>query len=140
MADLSPLCVGHLLLVSKHHYYSFAEVCQNYMAEVVEVTDKVLRLYSSTFGEPVVLEHGSTAKIGGSACISHAHWHILPINVNRIFDIMAGDGLTYTDLSSLGDLAELADRQVPYFYVANKEYRRVYGVDQRMRQQYLRSV
>ena len=53
---------------------------------------------------------------------------------------MNADGLEYTDLDSLSDLVEIADQRVPYFYVADKEYRRVYGIDRRMRQQYLRSV
>lgn len=140
MADLSPLCPGHLLLVSNYHYYSFAEVCRDQMDEVNEVVNQVWPLYLSTFGEPVVLEHGSTANIEGSACISHAHWHFIPISANHILAAMGADGLGYADLDSLSDLAELADRQVPYFYVANKEYRRVYGIDRRMRQQYLRSV
>jgi diadenosine tetraphosphate (Ap4A) HIT family hydrolase len=140
LADLSPLCVGHLLLVSNYHYYSYAEVCRDHLDEVVGVTEQILRLYSTTFGSPLIFEHGSPLNSGGSACISHAHWHFLPISADRVFEVMAKDGLKYTDLNSLSDLTSLADQQVPYFYVGNGEYSRVYNIHRRLPQQYLRSV
>lgn len=140
MADLSPLCIGHLLLVSNRHYYSFAEVCREHSDEVSEVTEQVSRLYAATFGEPLILEHGSSPDIAGSACISHAHWHILPVAVESVISRMDEDGLEHIDLDNLSELAAIADNQVPYFYVANRVYHRVYGIGRKMRQQYLRSL
>ena len=140
LADLSPLCVGHLLLVSNYHYYSYAEVCREHLDEVVYVTNRVLELYSSTFGDPAIIEHGSVPGVGGSACISHAHWHFLPISADRISEVMAEDGLRHADLESLDDLAHTAHSRAPYYYVASTAYRRLYSIDRLMRQQYLRSV
>lgn len=140
LADLSPLCVGHLLLVSNRHYLSFAQVVQSHRSEVADVALAVLTLYASTFGMPVVLEHGSATDAVGSACITHAHWHILPIDGALVAAQMDADGLDHVDLADLGDLGPVADRQLPYFYVAHGEYRQVYGLGRGMRSQYLRSV
>lgn len=138
MVDLSPLCTGHLLLVPNFHYYSYAAVCHDHMDEVAQVAAQVQNLYGSTFGDPVILEHGSSLDTMGSSCISHAHWHFLPVSADRVFEAMAEDGLKHTDLNSLDEL--VAYDQVPYYYAANAEYRRVYGIDRSMKQQYLRSV
>jgi diadenosine tetraphosphate (Ap4A) HIT family hydrolase len=140
IADLSPLCVGHLLLVSNHHFYSFAEVCREYSEEVLGTVARVLELYSSAFGEPVILEHGSFAGMVGSACISHAHWHILPIPAELVVTRMDADGLDHVDLEGLSGLAFATGEQIPYFYVASAEYHRLYGIGRRMQQQYLRAV
>ena len=141
MADLSPLSIGHLLLVSNYHYYSYAEVCRDHLDEVGRVTDQVLTLYSSTFGDPVILEHGSSPDAsGGSSCISHAHWHFLPVSAERISGVMTEDGLKHTNLESLGELAQTARRLVPYLYVASASHRSVFSIDRLIRRQYLRSV
>lgn len=138
MADLSPLCMGHLLLVPDFHYLSYAGVCRDHKAEVEKVTAQIQELYAPAFGDPVVLEHGSSIDTSGSSCISHAHWHFLPVSVGRVFEAMDEDGLQHTDLNNLEDL--VAYEQVPYYYAANAEYRRVYGINHSMKQQYLRSV
>ena len=140
MADLSPLCVGHLLLVSNYHYYSYAEVCHDHLDEVMDVTSQVMNLYYSAFGDPLVLEHGSSPDSDSSSCINHAHWHFLPVSADRVFEIMTEDGLEYTELRDLGELAQIAHQQAPYYYAADSRYRRIYGINRSMRQQYLRSV
>ena len=140
LADLSPLCVGHLLLVPNRHYLSFAQAVQDHYDEVTDVTDAVLTLYSRTFGHAAVLEHGSAADTEGSACITHAHWHILPVDGALVAARMHADGLHHTDLGSLQDLEPVAELQVPYFYLAHGRYRQVYGTGRVMRPQYLRSV
>jgi diadenosine tetraphosphate (Ap4A) HIT family hydrolase len=139
MADFSPLCVGHLLLVSNSHYFSYASVCRDHLAEVAQVTAQVQDLYQSTFGvDPVVLEHGSSPDTENSSCITHAHWHFLPVSADRVFETLAEDGLEHTDLGTLDEL--LPYGRHPYYYVANARYRRVYGVSRSLKQQYLRSV
>jgi diadenosine tetraphosphate (Ap4A) HIT family hydrolase len=140
LADLSPLCVGHLLLVSDYHYLSFAEVVRDHYREVADTAVALLAVYAETFGEPTVLEHGSAVDAVGSACITHAHWHILPVDGARVAAQMTADGLDALDLGDLEDLAALADLQLPYFYVAHGGYRQVYGIGRSMRSQYLRSV
>jgi diadenosine tetraphosphate (Ap4A) HIT family hydrolase len=140
LADLSPLCVGHLLLVSNRHYLNFAQVVQDHHDEVAEATDSVLALYARTFGLAAVLEHGSVPDVVGSACITHAHWHLLPVDGALVGAQMDADGLDHVDLHDLRELEPIADLQLPYFYLAYGEYHQVYGIGRVMRSQYLRSV
>lgn len=79
LADMSPLTLGHLLLISNRHYISFGQVVTDYADAVVAALDEIFPRYRVSFGEPVVMEHGSTNSMAGSACITHAHLHLLPL-------------------------------------------------------------
>jgi diadenosine tetraphosphate (Ap4A) HIT family hydrolase len=140
IVDMSPLCVGHLLIVSNQHYLSFAGVVRDHRTEVEDVVAQVLRSYETTFGGPVVLEHGSSQDMEGSACITHAHWHILPLDSEAVHQILINDGLEATELGGLEDLAAVAAGGAPYFYCSDGSNQRMYGVGHKMRKQYLRSV
>lgn len=141
MVDMSPLCTGHLLIASDHHYLSFAEVAKDHESEVKDVMDQVFVQYQNTFGEPIILEHGSSPGIDGSSCITHAHLHVLPLELDALHAIMTDDGLNSRELDGLGELAKIADQRVPYFYCADQRRHRVYSPGRTpMRRQYLRSV
>jgi len=101
---MSPLCVGHLLIVSQDHYLSFAEVMKDHESEVKVVLERVLEQYQNTFGQAVVLEHGSSLDIEGSGCITHAHWHLFPLEADAVHEIILDDGLCCSDLTDLEDL------------------------------------
>lgn len=139
LADMSPLCTGHLLLAPNLHYLSFAEAIPEHEAEVKDVTDQIVEQYTRTFGEPVILEHGSSPMTDGSSCITHAHWHLLPLAFDAVNEIITGDGLDWTDVDGLGELAE-SGKGTTYFLCADRRRRRLYGPGRRMRRQYLRSV
>lgn len=139
IADISPLSVGHLLLVPHRHYYSFAGVVRDHGAELHALLEAVHDQYTATFGTPLVFEHGSTRDMRRSACITHAHWHYLPIPVDAVDRIISRDGLERRTLSAMADLATLPPG-VPYFYRATRDDHVVYGVGQTARRQYLRSV
>jgi hypothetical protein len=136
---MSPLCVGHLLLVPDRHYLSFAEVARDREVEVKDVKNQVFGLYRKTFGNPVILEHGSSYGMDGSSCITHAHWHLLPLTFDAIHQVMVGDGLALVELGGLRDLAVMGEGAT-YFYCADRYRSRLYGVGQARRRQYLRSV
>lgn len=140
MADMSPLVAGHLLLVSNRHYLSFGEVLSDHDEEVGEVFVHIFDRYAETFGDPVVLEHGSSRSMDASACITHAHLHLLPLRLDAVHDVMTSDGLSGSELSGIEDLSFFGDRGLPYFYCGNRFVHRAYGVSRRMRRQYLRSV
>ena len=140
MADLSPLCHGHILLVSNRHYFNFAEVARDHLDELADTTAQILKLYRDTFGEAVILEHGSVSDMQGSSCITHAHWHILPLMPGNLVHTMETDGLESTELHSLNNLAAIAVRNAPYFLLACASFLRLFGPGQVMRQQYLRSI
>ncbi|MFI0798991.1 Diadenosine tetraphosphate (Ap4A) hydrolase [Amycolatopsis lurida] len=105
LADMSPLVLGHLLLLPSKHYLSFAQVLSLHELEVTGLVGDVIPLYRDTFGEPLILEHGSSAGQESHACITHAHLHFLPVDGDTVDDLLIGDGLVHRDLDSLGELA-----------------------------------
>ncbi|KFU77339.1 hypothetical protein BB31_31820 [Amycolatopsis lurida NRRL 2430] len=102
---MSPLVLGHLLLLPSKHYLSFAQVLSLHELEVTGLVGDVIPLYRDTFGEPLILEHGSSAGQESHACITHAHLHFLPVDGDTVDDLLIGDGLVHRDLDSLGELA-----------------------------------
>jgi diadenosine tetraphosphate (Ap4A) HIT family hydrolase len=140
LADLSPLTAGHLLLVSNDHYLSFGEVLNDHLDEVQEVLERIFGHYAEAFGDPVVFEHGSSRSMDGSACITHAHLHLLPLCLDEVHRTLMRDGLSDCRLAGIGDLRALGAQGLPYFYCGDRNTHRVYGVARKMRRQYLRSV
>ncbi|MQY05182.1 HIT family protein [Actinomadura macrotermitis] len=140
LADMSPLTRGHLLMVSNRHYVSFGQLMIDHADAAKTALADVLPQYKASFGEPVIMEHGSTNSMDGSACITHAHLHLLPLQLDQVHALMTLDGLSSTALGSISDLAELGHADLPYFYCSDASTHRVYGVAQPMPRQYLRSV
>src|SRR5262249_3838102 len=84
VVDFSPLIIGHLLLLPRRHYLSFAQVLADRTSALEEVLSWLLPAYERTFGKAVILEHGSSRDMNHSACVSHAHWHLVPLNGDHI--------------------------------------------------------
>ncbi|MFG1948799.1 HIT family protein [Nonomuraea sp. NPDC048826] len=140
LVDMSPLCVGHLLLVPNGHYVSFAEVVKEYCAEVEHALDRIFDFYVESIREPVILEHGSSLEMDRGACISHAHLHVLPLEWEAIHKEMSEDGLACTELGGIGALAKFGEGGSPYFYCADRSRSHVYDSRRDLRRQYLRSI
>lgn len=138
LADLSPLCVGHLLVVPVEHHLSFSSLVASRSAELSELLDVVVPRYRALFGRVVILEHGSSSEMETSACVTHAHWHLMPVAAHRIDALIVDDGLLPTRLTAISDLVCYAGSS--YFFVSDGSIGSVYGVDRRMRSQYLRSI
>ncbi|MFI1563982.1 HIT family protein [Streptomyces sp. NPDC020490] len=138
IADMSPLCAGHLLLLPVEHYLSFAEFVDVRHGELAAVFSVLKSLYRSAFGPLTILEHGSSAAMRTRACISHAHWHILPVDGQHVDSLIAADGLPAVSLTDIKGLAAL--RGEPYFLCAHEGEYKVYDGHTPMRSQYLRSV
>ncbi|WP_410646118.1 hypothetical protein [Amycolatopsis sp. cmx-4-54] len=140
LADMSPLALGHLLLLPSDHYLSFAQVLSLHEAEVAGFLADVVPLYREAFGEPLILEHGSSAGQDSHACITHAHLHFLPVDGDAVDDHLIGDSLAYRDLGSLGELALSPWPSSAYFLRVYRERVRVYLPTGEQKRQYLRSV
>ena len=95
---------------------------------------------SATFGEPLILEHGSSAGQESHACITHAHLHFLPVDGGLVDDLLIGDGLTYQDLGSFDELILPPWPSSAYFLRMYRGECRVYRPSGEQKRQYLRSV
>jgi diadenosine tetraphosphate (Ap4A) HIT family hydrolase len=140
VADLSPLVVGHLLLLPKRHHLSFSEVIQDACAELLALLDWLRPRYAATFGTLSILEHGSSIEVDQRACITHAHWHLLPVAAEAIHQTMIEDGLMSVDLATVKDLADHQWTGSSYFLLSHAGRHRVYRPVANLRRQYLRSV
>lgn len=139
IVDLSPLTVGHLLLLPEAHYLSFGHLDDAQLERVRGITTSLRAKYVATFGQMAVLEHGSSSEIP-SACVTHAHWHILPVEGSRVADLMIRDGLAAVRLSDFTDLKQFAAADQPYYYCYDGANHLVFDAQRRIRSQYLRSV
>ncbi|MFG2091890.1 HIT family protein [Spirillospora sp. NPDC048824] len=140
LADMSPLTRGHLLLIPTAHYVSFGAVMCDHAEDVATALKRIIPLYTASFGDPVFLEHGSTMGMEGSACVTHAHIHLLPLPFRQVNALMARDGLVSTTLGGLADLEQFGYDDRPYFYCGDTAEHQVYAAVQARPRQYLRSV
>lgn len=140
VADLSPLVVGHLLLLPERHHLSFGHLDAGLIGQVRDVVGWLRPRYVATFGQMAIMEHGSSTTTP-SGCITHAHWHVLPVNGSRLAEMIVGDGLSAIRLPDFTALQRFAESDRPYFYCADGDTTHVaFDAQRRIRPQYLRSV
>jgi hypothetical protein len=113
---------------------------RNGSKHLLALLEWLLPLYEAQFGTVSVLEHGSSTDVDQRACITHAHWHILPIAGDRIHCTMTEDGLVSTELAAMECLGDPAWAGSSYFLLSHAGRHRLYRPIANLRRQYLRSV
>lgn len=117
LPTIGPLVVGHVLVVTKEHYLSYAHTPAHVMREAEELLDQ-LRGEAGRDGKVIVFEHGpmsNSATAGG--CTDHAHLHLVPVPERR--DLVPGIAKRLAvgrRVSGLTALAAQFDAEVPYIY------------------------
>jgi diadenosine tetraphosphate (Ap4A) HIT family hydrolase len=99
IVDIAPLSHGHTLLVPRDHYINFGLIPDELRDELDKFREHCLSLISSRYGPVTVLEHGSSSDMRVSACVSHAHWHLISLPESPV-QIFERDGLTGTNVTS----------------------------------------
>lgn len=140
LADLSPLTEGHLLVVPTQHHLNFSQFTAARPGELSALTERLAPPYRALYGDISYLEHGSSSDMRRSACINHAHLHVLPIRADELISVMRNDGLDEVPLDHIEDLAERVDEDVPYYLASDTRSAWMFGVGKPMPKQYLRSV
>ena len=141
VADLSPLLLGHLLLLPKRHYLSFAQVLADHRSELASIVESLRPLYTSAFGmPPTFLEHGSSGTDDRNACITHAHLHLVPISGVTIRDQIYTDGLYGEELPDVWSLGNGPWIDEAYYFIASDETIQIFRPQAAMPRQYIRSV
>lgn len=113
-ADLSPLMIGHLLVIPIDHFPSMGAFELRQPGHLIQVLAGMLPRYERTFGDAAIFEHGSSSTMTSSACIIHAHLHVIPFPAPALVDAMRRDGLTVWE-SSWEEVSRVASRDEPYF-------------------------
>lgn len=78
LADLTPLCAGHVLVMPRTYFASFAALPSSWWPELERLLRALDGAFAPTFGPASVFEHGSSSRMRHSPCVSHAHLHLLP--------------------------------------------------------------
>lgn len=79
VADAYPLCVGHVLILSKAHYRSHMEAPLEQLGALEEAQGQVRRFLLATFGQAAFFEHGGLRQE-----VAHAHLHGLPFTLSAL--------------------------------------------------------
>ena len=115
MADISPIMVGHLLVVPKRHVLCLARLDGH---EVEDLGDLLHQLVATLGGlaPRATLEHGSDSSAEGGGCVSHAHLHLVPLLVDgpRMLS-----GFRTREVTSFAEFDEAVPADIPYLFVGN---------------------
>ena len=79
MPTIGQIFFGHSLILTKKHFYSFAEVPKRSLNSL-NITIKRIEDALSPFGSIVLFEHGTSPQIGSGCGIYHTHIHVVPVS------------------------------------------------------------
>lgn len=129
--DISPLVLGHLLVIPSTHYSCFGEITNEKMlSKIKDVTEWLLGT-SDLF----CFEHGAVVEGKGGASINHAHLHVMPrprdLDENTIDKFLKKEGCIYSKKmhAQHGVLHDCFLKNQPYIYYKINGNNFVYPVD-----------
>jgi len=112
MPDISPLIVGHMLIISKKHCQGYANAGE----ETIRSVEKFLLYYEKRLGSAnyTIFEHGAVVSYGAGSSIDHAHIHIIPteIKIRKKLRSLFPE----TAILDLQELEQFGNVEQPYLY------------------------
>lgn len=138
--DISPVCLGHILIVTNKHYLNFFEIPKNMKKQVEKLQNKIKKIYKEVYNSDVLFfEHGSAQSGYAGASIDHAHLHCVPYKFDMVEDLNRTFGRFRECNIITSD--EKFDNDFSYLYIQNtKENKgRVYTVE-KLPSQFLRKL
>lgn len=82
--SIGALVAGHVLIIPKHHITAMAFLDANQSLELEEVIEEIGVLLRKIYRKNIIaMEHGVIDE-NRASCVSHAHIHMLPIDVNLV--------------------------------------------------------
>jgi len=82
--DAAPIVPGHVLVISRNHYFGFARMNYQLISEYESLKNKVFSIKPFQHLDYIEIEHGSTTEDAAGACIVHAHIHLIP-QISKLF-------------------------------------------------------
>lgn len=104
---------GYMLVIPKYHYACLGSMEDDKFGELEDVVSKLKTAITTTFGKPILFEHGI---LGQS--ITHAHLHLVPFATD-IFPIVQKDFPVYKQITCMHDLRELHRTNGGYLFYQN---------------------
>lgn len=115
---LGQLVPGYLLVVSRKHVLSMAQLTVEELLLLRRFCSKVARLQHEIWDWPIIFEHGICREDKpAGACINHAHWHMVPG-----YHGLLPSSARYDHIESFENFAEKEGRNRPYLYLEDQQH------------------
>lgn len=134
--DISPLCIGHVLIITNEHYFNFYETDKKVKEETSFVKEKLKELEKRLYHKDILFfEHGSIKSGEAGSSVDHAHLHVVPCNA----DIKAELDKELGETINCDILKEDFSNTSSYIYLEDSNHKVIYSVD-KLPSQYLRKI
>ncbi len=120
--SVSPLAIGHTMLLPKQHYTSIMACPKEMKDEALTLIDSLYANLSDRFGQLFLFEHG-VGRLDDVACgINHAHLHFVPLPENISNGIIEKviQQLGTTGVTTLNDLYNAKYHADAYIMMGNR--------------------
>lgn len=78
---LSPIAIGHTLIVPKKHYKNALEMPEELMTDIMQVTKILAKKLVTTYGAEGFNISSNVNEVAGQT-VFHVHWHLIPRFLN----------------------------------------------------------
>ena len=137
--DISPLCLGHILIITNDHYFNFFETPNNIKEDVIKLKENISNIYKQIYNTDILIfEHGSAQSGYAGASIDHAHLHCIPyrFDISPTLDAQLGQPID-CDILSLNSNFK---NEFSYIYLESKQIgKKIYKVE-KLPSQFLRRL
>lgn len=135
--DISPLCRGHILIITKEHYLNFYETPDGIKKDTKKIMNTIIKLYRELYNsDTLFFEHGSAKSGYAGASIDHAHLHCVPYNnsINNDLDKLLGKAIECDIIAH-----STFKNEFSYIYTENSNNKKIYKVE-KLPSQFLRKL
>lgn len=135
--DISPLCRGHILIITKEHYLNFYETPDGIKKDTKKIMNTIIKLYRELYNsDTLFFEHGSAKSGYAGASIDHAHLHCVPYNnsINNDLDKLLGKAIE-CDIFAHSTFKN----EFSYIYTEKSNNKKIYKVE-KLPSQFLRKL
>lgn len=103
---LGMLVPGYFLSITNRHVVSLSQLEATEIEQFYSWALKFCSEWSGTFGEYLIVEHGSCSGSYAGSCIEHAHLHLVPLQREIANVLLTDAGLSWRRLSSPSEIAK----------------------------------
>lgn len=140
LAGLGAFTPGYTLVLPKRHLYSMGQLSPSHFQELEILVTSIRKRIEDCFSlKTIICEHGAVdEKKHGSACMTHAHLHIFPVQKDIEAVIKPGQHIKHY-INSLSELQKWSNKAYLYYQnLAGKHL--VYELLEDSPSQYLRKI
>jgi len=141
LSSIGPIIEGHLLICSKKHYSSSADLPVKLLPEFIKLKNKVKEVFEKNYGGYTFFEHGKTKscqiKEDDAHCL-HAHLHGLPTSKDALPFLVKELGQPI-EIDSPREIKKIL-QDSPYLFYETKMGQFLWKAPKDLRKQFFRFV